>query len=189
MLTAHGCLHLLTANKQQRFSFFHLLNVMNAQLKAAFGRDFAGRRFGPRPLDLDIIFYSNQDIQHDRLSIPHPRWQERDFVKAPLADLFAPEENIGNGPCRGLAERLEDVRKLWQVGDGKYVEQDLSAWLRALSKAYCLVQNLGKGSVRSERIINMRPNDSSSIPCPAHSTVGVIGQIPVCCYASPCNVT
>ncbi|KAL3160985.1 hypothetical protein ABBQ38_009375 [Trebouxia sp. C0009 RCD-2024] len=94
-----------------------LLDALKS-VEAAFGRDFAGRRFGPRPLDLDIIFYNNQEVQHDRLSIPHPRWQERDFVKAPLADLFAPEENVCNGPCRGLAERLHDVHKLWKVGHG-----------------------------------------------------------------------
>lgn len=88
-------------------------------MQAASGRDFAGRRFGPRPLDLDIIFYGNQDFQHDRLSIPHPRWQERDFVKAPLADLFTPEEELHDGPCRGLADRLAEVRQTWQVSHGK----------------------------------------------------------------------
>ena len=87
-------------------------------LQGASGRDFAGRRFGPRPLDLDIIFYSNQDLQHDRLSIPHPRWQERDFVKAPLSDLFSPGEDVSQSPWSGLVHKLADV-KVWKAGCGK----------------------------------------------------------------------
>ena len=87
-------------------------------MQAASGRNFAGQRFGPRPLDLDIIFYSNQHVQHDRLCIPHPRWQERDFVKAPLLDLFAPEEDLSHSPWQGLAEKLAAVRKKWRPNQG-----------------------------------------------------------------------
>ena len=87
-------------------------------MQAASGRDFAGQRFGPRPLDLDIIFYGNQHVQHDRLCIPHPRWQERDFVKAPLLDLFAPEEDLSHSPWQGLAEKLAAVRKKWRPNQG-----------------------------------------------------------------------
>jgi 7,8-dihydro-6-hydroxymethylpterin-pyrophosphokinase len=42
------------------------------------GRDLIGaRRFGPRPLDLDIVFYGNQDVQHEVLSVPHIRCASR----------------------------------------------------------------------------------------------------------------
>jgi len=44
-------------------------------------------RWGPRTLDLDIIFYDNITIQDDSLTIPHPRWAERRFVLAPLSDV------------------------------------------------------------------------------------------------------
>ncbi|DBA85065.1 TPA: hypothetical protein ACH3X2_005790 [Trebouxia sp. C0005] len=87
-------------------------------VEAASGRNFAGQRFGPRPLDLDIIFYSNQHVQHDRLCIPHPRWQERDFVKAPLLDLFTPEEDLSHSPWQGLAEKLAAVRNIWRPNKG-----------------------------------------------------------------------
>ncbi len=87
-------------------------------MQAASGRDFAGQRFGPRPLDLDIIFYGDQDVQHDRLCIPHPRWQERDFVKAPLLDLFTPEEDLSHSPWQGLAEKLAAVRNSWRPSQG-----------------------------------------------------------------------
>jgi len=44
-------------------------------------------RWGPREIDIDIIFYGDQIIKSSKLTIPHPRFAERDFVLKPLADL------------------------------------------------------------------------------------------------------
>ncbi len=44
-------------------------------------------RFGPRILDLDIIFYENMVINTDTLTIPHPRMDKRCFVLRPLCDI------------------------------------------------------------------------------------------------------
>lgn len=44
-------------------------------------------RWGPREIDIDILFYGNYVIEKDNLIIPHPRIQERDFVLKPLSDL------------------------------------------------------------------------------------------------------
>ena len=53
------------------------------------GRDLQGKRWGPRPLDLDIIFYEGLQHREEGLEIPHPRWQERPFVQAmPLSRLL-----------------------------------------------------------------------------------------------------
>lgn len=47
---------------------------------------------GPRNIDLDIIFFGDQQYQDDQLSIPHPRWMLRDFVIYPLLELdLSPE--------------------------------------------------------------------------------------------------
>lgn len=47
-------------------------------------------RWGPRLIDIDLLFYANQIIETEKLIIPHPRLVERAFVLRPLADI-APE--------------------------------------------------------------------------------------------------
>ncbi|HET9468868.1 MAG TPA: 2-amino-4-hydroxy-6-hydroxymethyldihydropteridine diphosphokinase [Vicinamibacterales bacterium] len=44
----------------------------------------------PRTLDLDLILYGSEIIREDGLTVPHPRFRERAFVLAPLAEI-APE--------------------------------------------------------------------------------------------------
>ncbi|TKY69548.1 Folate synthesis bifunctional protein [Spatholobus suberectus] len=47
-----------------------------------------GIRYGPRPIDLDILFYGKYKVRSDILTIPHERFWERPFVMAPLMDLL-----------------------------------------------------------------------------------------------------
>ena len=48
------------------------------------------QRWGPRTLDVDIIWIDGVTVDEPDLQVPHPRWSERRFVLAPLRDL-APE--------------------------------------------------------------------------------------------------
>jgi 2-amino-4-hydroxy-6-hydroxymethyldihydropteridine diphosphokinase len=44
-------------------------------------------RWGPRIIDLDILFYDDLVLDTPELTIPHPLLQERDFVLLPLAEI------------------------------------------------------------------------------------------------------
>ncbi len=45
------------------------------------------QHWGPRTLDLDLLFYGNETINDTRLTVPHPGILEREFVIVPLAEL------------------------------------------------------------------------------------------------------
>jgi 2-amino-4-hydroxy-6-hydroxymethyldihydropteridine diphosphokinase len=47
-------------------------------------------RYGPRLIDLDILFSGDLILETPELTIPHPKLHERGFVLVPLADV-APE--------------------------------------------------------------------------------------------------
>ncbi|MFZ2096263.1 MAG: 2-amino-4-hydroxy-6-hydroxymethyldihydropteridine diphosphokinase [Anaerolineales bacterium] len=49
-------------------------------------------RFGPRLIDLDILFYDELVLDTPKLTIPHPRLYERAFILIPLAEI-APDLN------------------------------------------------------------------------------------------------
>lgn len=44
-------------------------------------------RYGPRIIDLDILFYGEEVVRQNDLDIPHPKIQERPFVLIPLAEI------------------------------------------------------------------------------------------------------
>jgi len=58
------------------------------QLEVELGRE-QNFRWGPRLIDLDILFYDDLVIDTPPLVIPHPRLHERAFVLVPLADVAA----------------------------------------------------------------------------------------------------
>jgi 2-amino-4-hydroxy-6-hydroxymethyldihydropteridine diphosphokinase len=59
------------------------------RIEARFGRDRSATavRWGPRTLDLDLLFYGERVIELPELIVPHPRVHERAFVLMPLAEL------------------------------------------------------------------------------------------------------
>lgn len=56
------------------------------RLETQLGR-IPAERYGPRLIDIDILFYNNEIMERRKLKIPHPRLAERAFVLVPLADL------------------------------------------------------------------------------------------------------
>ncbi len=56
------------------------------RLEAAAGR-VRSVRWGPRTLDADVLWIDGVALDDADLTVPHPRWRERRFVLAPLAEL------------------------------------------------------------------------------------------------------
>ena len=82
------------------------------QLELAFGRQ-RHEHWGPRTLDLDLLWWGELDCELPGLQLPHPRWHQRGFVLAPL---LAIEQRWGSplgvpqrfGPLSGLRPELPD---------------------------------------------------------------------------------
>ena len=45
-------------------------------------------RYGPRLIDIDIIFFKGEEIEEEDLIIPHYDWQNRLFVVVPLYEVL-----------------------------------------------------------------------------------------------------
>jgi 2-amino-4-hydroxy-6-hydroxymethyldihydropteridine diphosphokinase len=54
-------------------------------------------RYGPRVIDLDIIFFGGRIVDAPGLLIPHPRLAERIFVLKPLCDIAAAVKHPATG--------------------------------------------------------------------------------------------
>ena len=73
------------------------------------------RHWGPRTLDLDVLFFGKQVIDTPRLRVPHPEFRNRAFTVIPLLeimpDFLMPPENT---PLRDLTRLLpeRDLRAL-----------------------------------------------------------------------------
>jgi 2-amino-4-hydroxy-6-hydroxymethyldihydropteridine diphosphokinase len=63
---------------------------------------------GPRTIDIDILLFGNSVIRMGDLELPHPRFRERRFVLAPLAELNPGLRDPVTG--RSVAEMLHDLR-------------------------------------------------------------------------------
>lgn len=75
-------------------------------LEAAAGRRREGERWGPRPLDLDLLCWGEARLQDERLTLPHPGIAERAFVVRPWAEIAPAFTPPGLEPIGALAERV-----------------------------------------------------------------------------------
>jgi 2-amino-4-hydroxy-6-hydroxymethyldihydropteridine diphosphokinase len=64
------------------------------------------RRWGPRPIDIDILAYDDVTLDGADLTLPHPRLFERTFVLVPLAEI-APERVIAGRRVREALAGLD----------------------------------------------------------------------------------
>jgi len=85
---------------------FELLDAIKS-IEKSMGRKQAGvRRWGPRIIDIDIVFYGNIMINSGRLVIPHAEMQRRLFVLVPLTEI------AGNYVHPGLKLSVKELVKV-----------------------------------------------------------------------------
>lgn len=76
-------------------------------VEQALGRDRQReRRWGPRPIDIDILAYGDCTMAEPDLELPHPRLFERAFVLVPLADVV-PDRSINGIRVKDALTRVD----------------------------------------------------------------------------------
>jgi 2-amino-4-hydroxy-6-hydroxymethyldihydropteridine diphosphokinase len=94
----------------------HELLALGLEAERAAGRE-RRERWGPRPLDVDILLFGDQEIATSDLTIPHPRMTERRFVLEPLLEVW-PDAALPDGTALAAARpavAAQRVRKLETV--------------------------------------------------------------------------
>ena len=76
-------------------------------------------KWGPRTLDLDILLYNQENIESEKLIVPHPRMHERAFVLVPLLEIDSHIKLPGMVPQDYYPDR-EGVR-IWKRKNGEDV--------------------------------------------------------------------
>ena len=64
----------------------HWLAVIQ-RIEQALDRQRGPDRYAPRTIDVDLLYCGEQRLTSPSLTVPHPRWLEREFVVRPLADV------------------------------------------------------------------------------------------------------
>jgi 2-amino-4-hydroxy-6-hydroxymethyldihydropteridine diphosphokinase len=87
-----------------------LLDLLKATERAMGRRET--RRWGPRAIDLDLLFYDDLAWRDERLVLPHPGVLERAFVLLPLAEI-APDQVIGGTRMAQAAAAADTTGVAW----------------------------------------------------------------------------
>jgi 2-amino-4-hydroxy-6-hydroxymethyldihydropteridine diphosphokinase len=90
-------------------------------IEAIHGRVRA-RRWGPRTLDIDLLFYDDLVSTRPDLQLPHPRIWERAFVLAPLLELWPDLASPSGEPAQELLQRLATSQRVERVGTAVWWE-------------------------------------------------------------------
>jgi 2-amino-4-hydroxy-6-hydroxymethyldihydropteridine diphosphokinase len=94
----------------------HNLLAFCLEVEARLGRS-RELRWGDRVMDIDILFYGQQQVQQPELVIPHPRMAERAFVLQPLVEVAAAWQHpVLNLSAAALLAHCSDTLevKIWE---------------------------------------------------------------------------
>jgi len=70
-------------------------------------------RYGPRLIDLDLLFFNDWVFETTQLTIPHPKFRERSFVLMPLLELDATLYDPRSG---------QNIQEIWKATEGSLGE-------------------------------------------------------------------
>jgi 2-amino-4-hydroxy-6-hydroxymethyldihydropteridine diphosphokinase len=102
------------------------------RIEAELGR-IPGERWGPRAIDLDVLFYDGVELDDPALTLPHPRLRERAFALAPLAEVDARWQTALDSLGPEERRKVKPLRKGESVA---LMSEDLVARVRALADAF-----------------------------------------------------
>lgn len=86
------------------------------QTETALGRKRGLRRYGPRAIDIDLIFFNELSMMSAELTIPHPRFFERKFVLLPISEFAINYLVPGMGQTVGaLLQRCPDKSRVEKI--------------------------------------------------------------------------
>nr|AQX44198.1 hypothetical protein [Apostasia odorata] len=117
-----------------------------------------GIRYGPRPIDLDILFYGNHKIESEGLNIPHVSICERPFVLAPLIDLLGTSINDVEASWHSFSRCNGGFFELWKTLGG-----DSSIGKEGLRRVFPIRSQLLDWSKRTHvmGVLNLTPDSFS----------------------------
>jgi len=89
---------------------FELLGSIKA-IEYGLGRRKVGTRYGPRLIDIDILYFGDEVIKSEILEIPHPKIIERKFVLLPLSEI-APDIKVGRSDIKKYIKKTHLPEKV-----------------------------------------------------------------------------
>ncbi len=92
----------------------HCIRLLQ-EIEAEIGRTKT-RKWGPRTIDIDILFYEDEIISKPNLQVPHPHLQDRAFVLVPLHDLVPNFKHpVYTMTIREMLHKIEDNTILFNL--------------------------------------------------------------------------
>ncbi len=86
------------------------------EVESALGREPAGRRHAPRPIDVDLLLLGDLLLDERDLVVPHPGLTRRRFVLVPLLELAPTLTLPGGGPLADALAALGAGQRVTRVG-------------------------------------------------------------------------
>ena len=100
----------LQAQVDRELSPFEMMGFLKG-IEYGFGRKRSEKRYGPRIIDIDLLYYGEMVIESNFFTVPHPGIEERKFVLVPLSEI-APEFIIEGNNIKRFIEKKNFTEKV-----------------------------------------------------------------------------